>query len=55
MLRFKVFIDIEASAPEDDEMKKVFMQNAEDIIQQGLAVMTVPDWTVHVVDIEEEE
>lgn len=53
MLRFKVTVDIMSEKWEDETQKKVFMENAEDVIQRGLAMMTVPDWTVTVVDAEE--
>jgi len=55
MLKFTVEIRIMADAPEDEEMKKIFMKNAEDVIQRGLERMTVPDWKATVIDIEEEE
>lgn len=55
MLKFTVEVRVIANAPEDEEMKKIFMKNAEDVIQKGLEAMTVPDWTATVVDIEEEE
>lgn len=55
MLVFKAEIRIEAEAPSDDEMKQTFMHNAEDVIQRGLNMMTVPDWTVTVVDMIEED
>ena len=55
MLRFKVTVDIITEKWEDDAQKKVFMENAEDVIQRGLEMMTVPDWTVTVVDAEEVE
>ena len=55
MLRFLVTIDIEADKWADDAEKQVFMKNAEDVIQNGLAKMTVPDWQATVVDAEEVE
>ena len=55
MLVFKVEIRIQADAPDTEEMKKTFMKNAEDVIQRGLDAMTVPDWKVNVIDIEEED
>ena len=55
MLVFKAEIRIQADAPDTEEMKKTFMKNAENVIQQGLNEMTVPDWIVSVIDIEEEE
>ena len=53
MLVFKAEIEIISEAPENEEMKQIFMQNAEDVIQQGLEKMTVPDWKVNIIDIEE--
>lgn len=55
MLKFIVEIRVEAEAPDNEEMKKVFMHNAEDVIQKGLNAMTVPDWTATVVEMEEED
>ena len=55
MLKFTAEIRIIADAPEDEEMKNIFMQNAEDVIQRGLNAMTVPDWTVTVTDVIEED
>lgn len=55
MLVFKAEIRVIAPAPEDKEMKDIFMQNAEDVIQRGLNAMTVPDWKVTVVELEEED
>lgn len=55
MLKFTVEVRVIANAPENEEMKKTFMENAQDVIQKGLEAMTVPDWTATVVDIEEEE
>lgn len=54
-LKFVVEIRVLADAPEDENMKNIFMQNAEDVIQRGLNKMTVPDWKATVVDLEEEE
>lgn len=55
MLKFTAEIRIMANMPEDAEMQKTFMKNAEDVIQKGLEKMTVPDWKATVVNIEEEE
>ena len=49
------FITIAIGKGETEEMKNTFMHNAEDVIQRGLNAMTVPDWKVTVVDMEEEE
>ena len=53
MLRFEVAVDVMADKWADEDEKKVFMKNAEEVIQDGLSKMTVPDWTVTVVDVEE--
>jgi len=55
MLKFTVEVRVIANAPENEEMKNIFMKNAEDVIQKGLEAMTVPDWKATVVDIEEED
>ena len=55
MLKFTVEVRVMADKPEDEEMKSIFMKNAQDVIQRGLEVMTVPDWTATVVDVEEED
>jgi hypothetical protein len=55
MLKFTVEVRVIANAPEDEEMKNIFMKNAEEVIQKGLEAMTVPDWKATVVDIEEED
>lgn len=55
VLKFIVEVRVSADAPEDEEMKNIFMHNAEDVIQRGLNAMTVPDWTATVVDMEEED
>ena len=55
VLKFTVEVRVQADAPENEEMKKIFMHNAEDVIQRGLNAMTVPDWTATVVEMEEED
>lgn len=55
MLKFTVEVRVMADKPEDEEMKSIFMKNAQDVIQRGLEAMTVPDWTATVVDVEEED
>lgn len=55
MLKFTVEVRVMADKPEDEEMKNIFMKNAQDVIQRGLEAMTVPDWTATVVDVEEED
>lgn len=55
MLKFTVEIRVMADKPKDEEMKNIFMKNAQDVIQRGLEAMTVPDWTVSVIELEEED
>lgn len=55
VLKFTVEVRVQADAPKNEEMKKIFMHNAEDVIQRGLNAMTVPDWTATVVDMEEDD
>jgi len=55
MLRFNLDIDVESLRWEDDEMKEAFIQNFTDVVQRGLSAMTVPDWTVKNVTVEEIE
>lgn len=54
MLVFKIEMRVEANMPDTPEMKETFMKNAQDIVNQGLAAMTVPDWTATVLDLKEE-
>lgn len=53
MLRFTVTVDVIADKWADEDEKKVFMGNAEDVIQKGLNLLTLPDWEVTVQDVEE--
>lgn len=55
MIRFTCTVDVEAGKWEDDGMKEAYVRNFLDVINQGLFKMTVPDWTVNVVDVEEVE
>ena len=55
MLRFNLDIDIEAPKWEDEAQKKEFIKNFTDVVQKGLNVMTVPDWTVKNVTVRELE
>ena len=54
MLVFKMEMRVHANAPETEEMKQTFIKNAEEIVQQGLTAMTVPDWEVTITDLKEE-
>ena len=53
MLRFTFTVDVIADNWADDDEKKVFMENAEDVLQKGLNSLLLPDWEVNVVDAEE--
>ena len=53
MLVFKIDLFIEASKWSDEEEKQVFMKNAEEVVNRGLARMTVPDWKAVITDAEE--
>ena len=53
MLRFTFTVDVIADRWADDDEKKVFMENAEDVLQKGLNSLLLPDWEVNVVDAEE--
>lgn len=53
MLRFTVTVDVIADKWADEDEKKVFMGNAEDVIQKGLNLLTLPDWEVTVQDVED--
>ena len=55
MLRFNLDIDIESPRWDDEEQKQDFIKNFTDVVQRGLEVMTVPDWTVKNVTVEELE
>lgn len=54
MLVFKIEMRVNADKWSNNEEKEIFMKNAEEIVQEGLNRMTVPDWTVKVIDAEEE-
>ena len=55
MLRFNLDIDIMSVKWHDEEQKQVFIENFTDVVQRGLVAMTVPDWTVKNVTVEEIE
>ena len=46
-------MEVQADHWGDEEMKEIFMKNAEEIVNEGLFKMTVPDWKVTVIDVEE--
>jgi hypothetical protein len=54
-LRFNLDIDVESNKWDDESQKEVFIENFTDVVQKGLEVMTVPDWTVKNVTVEEVE
>lgn len=53
MLRFECIIDVESEKWDNEDQKKVFMENCEKVVQQGLGLATVPDWTVTVKNVKE--
>lgn len=55
VLRFNLDIDVIADRWEDEQQKEDFIKNFTDVIEQGLFQMTVPDWTVKNVTVEELE
>ena len=55
MLVFTVKMSVAASKWTDEKQKQVFMKNAEDVVNRGLMLATVPDWVAEVVDVHEEE
>lgn len=55
MLVFSLKMHVEAGKWSDEDEKQVFMKNAQDVVNHGLMLATVPDWKVEVVDVEEEE
>ena len=54
MIVFTMKMKVEADRWSDEEEKKAFIKNAEIIVNEGLARMTVPDWKVTITDIKEE-
>lgn len=44
-------MEVEADKWEDEEEKRIFMENAEEVVNKGLARMTVPDWKVTITDV----
>ena len=55
MLVFTVKMSVQAGKWSDENQKQVFMKNAEDVVNRGLMLATVPDWVAEVVDVHEEE
>lgn len=53
MIRFNCTVDVHAPKWEDEEMKEAYIKNFLDVINKGLFKMTVPDWEVNVVEVEE--
>ena len=54
MLVFTVKMSVQAGKWTDENQKQVFMKNAEDVVNRGLMLATVPDWMAEVVDVHEE-
>lgn len=55
MLVFTIKMHVDANKWSDEDEKQVFMMNAEDVVNRGLMLATVPDWKAHVVDVEEQD
>ena len=53
MIRFNCTVDINTPKWENEEMKEAYIKNFLDVINKGLFKMTVPDWEVNVVEVEE--
>jgi len=55
VLKFNLDIIVSSEKWSDDAQKETFIENFTDVVQQGLMRMTVPDWTVKNVTVEEVE
>lgn len=55
VLKFNLDIMVMSEKWSDDAQKETFIENFTDVVQQGLMRMTVPDWTVKNVTVEEVE
>ena len=53
MLIFEMEMEVEADKWTTEEEKRVFMENAEKIVNSGLFKMRVPDWNVRIKDVKE--
>jgi len=55
VLKFNLDIMVMSEKWSDEAQKETFIENFTNIVQQGLMMMTVPDWTVENVTVEEME
>ena len=55
VLKFNMDVIVIADKWEDETEKETFIKNFIDVVQNGLVRMTVPDWTVENVTVEEVE
>ena len=55
VLKFNLDIMVMSDKWSDEAQKETFIENFTNIVQQGLMMMTVPDWTVENVTVEEME
>ena len=53
MLRFNLDIDVMATKWKDEEQRKEYIKNFTDVVEKGLMKMTVPNWEVKNVTVEE--
>lgn len=55
VLKFNLDIMVMSEKWSDEAQKETFVENFTNVVQQGLMMMTVPDWTVENVTVEEVE
>ena len=55
VLKFNLDIMVMSEKWSDEAQKEAFIKNFTNVVQQGLMMMTVPDWTVENVTVEEVE
>ena len=55
VLKFNLDIMVMSEKWSDEAQKEAFIENFTNVVQQGLMMMTVPDWTVENVTVEEVE
>ena len=55
VLKFNLDIMVMSDKWSDEAQKETFIENFTNVVQQGLMMMPVPDWTVENVTVEEVE
>ena len=55
VLKFNLDIMVMSEKWSDEAQKEAFIENFTNVVQQGLMMMAVPDWTVENVTVEEVE